>query len=660
MRFGADYYPEHWPEDRWEEDARLMREAGFDTVRLAEFAWSKMEPWEGHFEFDWLLRALDTLHVHGIDAVIGTPTAAPPAWLCANKPHILRVNEGRGQVTFGNRQHYCVNQPDYEQATDHIVGAMAQALAGHEAVIAWQPDNEFGPMCYCEVCRRRFHAWLERRYGTLKALNEAWGTIFWSQTYSDWRQIPLPWTTSGPPNPSLALEYRRFMSDSFAAYQQRQIDIIRAHSSKPVTHNFMGLWPEVLDYTKLTSQLDFTSWDNYPATAFGVNEAASVSACHDLTRGYLRRNFWVMEQLSGPCGWGELGPAPKPGRLREWTYHAIGRGADAIVYFRWRPCRSGTEQYWHGILNHDGSTNRRYEEIKSACAELRRFEELLAGTSVNADVAFINDYDSRFAFQYQRGNPAFSYPGLMLSLYRPFYARNIAVDILSSVDDLSRYRLVVAPALFVIKPEQAEALRHYVRDGGTLVMTFRSAVKNETGLIVDEPLPGMLQDVFGAVVSEYHSPRIDEVNSVRGVLGAVSSITGEAGTWLDLMDLRGAEAVAEYGEGFMPGAVAVTRNSFGSGAAYYVGTQCSQDFANALMYMIADGAGVEPGIETPEGVDASVRAGEHGSLLFLTNHSPESRSVAVSSEWAASAVFGEPVVGPVQLPPYGVDVLVNR
>lgn len=654
MRFGADYYPEHWPEDRWEEDARLMQEAGFNTVRMAEFAWSKMEPRQGEFDFDWLLRALGILHKHGISAVIGTPTAAAPAWLCASHPEVLRVDEDRRQITFGNRQQCCINQPEYLAASDRIVTAMADVFGKHPAVVGWQIDNEFGPLCYCEECRREFHEWLCARYGSLDVLNRAWGTEFWSHTYGRWDQIPLPWRVGGHPNPSLALDFRRFFSDSYAAFLRRQIEIVRHTSDRPITHNFMGLSPEVLNYQQLADQLEFVSWDNYP---FGAADASFVSASHDLARGYLGRNFWVMEQMSGPGGWGDMAPSPPKGRIREWTYHAIGRGADAIVYFRWRPCRSGTEQYWHGILNHDGSTNRRYDEIKQTREEIIRFEDILRNTTVRAEVAFINDYDSRFAFQYQRSNQAFSYANLFMTLYRGFYNRNIAVDIVCAEADLSSYKIVVAPALFVLRDGTAEKLRDYVSGGGTLVMTFRSAVKDATGLIYNEPLPGRLQDVFGMVVSDYHSPAPDEINTVREVSASMAGHCGQASVWIDVLEPRGAQTVVKYEAGYAPGGTAVTKASFGSGRAYYIGTQPTQECSEMLTEMIADQAGVAPGIETPEGIDASVRVGESAELLFLTNHTKQPASLPRPREFTIDAISGEPAKDTIELDSYDVAVL---
>jgi beta-galactosidase len=651
--FGADYYPEHWPEERWEVDAGLMQKAGFNIVRLAEFAWVKMEPEPGRFDFEWLTKALRVLHSHGIKAVIGTPTATPPAWLCTSKPAIMRVDEQRRQVTFGNRQQSCINQPEYREHSKIIVDALVKAVGNDEAVYGWQIDNEFGPLCYCELCQRKFQEWLKAKYHSLEALEAAWGTIFWSQTYTDWLQIPLPWATSGAPNPSLALDFRRFFADCYAEYQQMQIDIIRKHSPKPITHNFMGLWPEVLNYQQLADQLDFVSWDNYP---FGNTDPATVAASHDTMRGYKKQNFWVMEQMSGPGGWGEMAPTPKPGRIREWTFQAVGRGADAISYFRWRVCRYGTEQYWHGILNHDGTTNRRYAEIKSIREELARIEPYLEGSTVKAELAFINDYDSRFAFQYQKSNHAFSYVGLLISLYRGLYDRNVAVDILSRDWDLSNYKLVVAPSHFVLTEERARILRNYVEAGGHLVMTYRSAVKDVTGLIFNEPLPGLLQEVFGAVVAEYHSPQPDEENAIGGIEGATHGIISEAKVWLDVMDLTTAEALARYEAGFAPGSVAITRNKFGAGTAYYIGTHPSQEFCSALMEQIAIQSGIRFSIDTPAGVEASVRTGSNGELLFLVNHNDYPCSVRLPYPYEG-LVGGSVVDGLLELDDYGVAVL---
>ncbi|MCX6345546.1 MAG: beta-galactosidase [Armatimonadetes bacterium] len=653
MRFGADYYPEHWPEERWETDARMMKEAGFNITRLAEFAWVKMEPREGEFDFDWLLRAINILNDHGIQSVIGTPTATPPAWLCINKPSVMRVNEQRQQITFGNRQQSCINQPEYLEACDHIIEALADAMDGNDGVYGWQIDNEFWAPCYCDECQKLFQKWLQEKYGTLQALEAAWGAIFWSQTYTDWRQIPLPWATSGAPNPSLALDYRRFISDSYESFTKRQIKLIRQYSDKPITHNFMGISPDEINYQQIADHLDFASWDNYP---FGSADPAMIAAGHDITRGYLRKNFWMMEQMSGPGGWGEMSASPRPGRIREWTYQAIARGADAMIYFRWRVCRSGTEQYWHGILNHDGATNRRYSEIKRTRDELLKFEDLLEGTTVKAEVAFLNDYDSRFAFRYQKSNSELSYVKTLVSLYKGFFENNIAVDILTKDADLSGYKVVVAPAHFVLTKKRAALLKDYVQNGGTLVMTYRSAVKDATGLIFDEPLPGLLQDVFGVVVKEYHSPEASEENMIWGSMGEINGHTSRVNVWLDLLELRGAEVMAKYDGGFISYGVAITRNSFGKGKAYYIGTQPESDFMITLMDAVAKDAGVTLGIPTPQDVEACERVGEGKKLTFIINHTEQTQNVSIP-EPCTNLITCEAIEKSLTIDAYGVAVL---
>ena len=292
--FGVDYYPEHWPQERWSEDARLMAEAGFNVVRLAEFAWSRMEPQEGEYDFDWLDRAISVLAFHDIRVILGTPTASPPPWLMTKHPEVFLVREDGQRVTFGNRRGYCPNSPVYHDYTRHIVAQMAERYADHPSVIGWQIDNELGNRCYCPVCARSFQAWLRNRYGSLDELNKKWGTIFWSHIYSDWGQIPVPLTTGNSPNPGLALDFFRFASDSYVTYQQMQVDILRekcpAHF---ITHNFMGFGYDRINYFDLARSLDFVSWDTYQRTR---PQGAEL-----LGDGATGRAGWLGDRQRGPA-----------------------------------------------------------------------------------------------------------------------------------------------------------------------------------------------------------------------------------------------------------------------------------------------------------------------------------------------------------------------
>jgi len=460
--YGVDYYPEHWPEERWQEDARLMAEANFNVVRLAEFAWSRMEPKEGNFDFNWLDRAIEILIAHDIKIILGTPTASPPPWLMAKGEDLFRVDQEGRRLTYGNRREYCPTNPMYHDYSSRIVSKMAQHYQDHPGVIGWQIDNEFGDRCYCTICRKTFQDWLRDRYFSLETLNARWGTAFWSHEYTDWSEIPLPLSTGGSPNPGLALDFYRFSSDSYVAYQKIQVDLLREICPQHfITHNFMGFHYDRLNYFDLARELDFVAWDIYWRMQWNMQaevDPSWPSLGHDTMRGLKGKNFWVMEQQAGPGGWELVSVPTRPGELRLWAYQSIAHGADAILFFRWRTARFGTEEYWHGVLDHHGKTGRRYEEIQHMGKEIARIGELIHGSQIRAPVAFLLSYDSRFAFQIQGNNPRFSYPEHFHDLYHAFYIRHIPVDIISPSSDFSKYPVVVAPALHVVNEKIAENL----------------------------------------------------------------------------------------------------------------------------------------------------------------------------------------------------------
>jgi beta-galactosidase len=375
---------------------------------------------------------------------------------------------------------------------------------------------------------------------------------------------------------------------------------------------------------------------------------------HDLTRGLLHKNFWVMEQQSGAGGWQEMGPSPRPGQVRLYTYQSIAHGADGIIYFRWRVCRSGIEQYWHGILDHDGSTNRRYEEIKGVGAEVAKLWPLLEGTEVPAEVAIVNDCASRWAWQSQKSNSEFSYYQEAMHYYRSFFSRGVPVDVPQIGDDLSGYKIVVVPAMFIVTPERAEQLKNYVADGGTLVVTYRTAAKDATSLMVNEPLPGMLRDLFGVRVAEYHSPFKEEENFIKGVAAGLPTERLGAQIFLDVLKPEGAEVLAEYVDGFAAGLPAVTMNTYGNGRAVYVGTHPDLEFVEALIAMLAEKSGVELGAKLPDDVEIAIRRSGERELVFVMNYAREPRKVTVPK--GARAVIGPDGTGEIEIEPYGVRV----
>lgn len=664
FRFGVDYYPEHWPRERWPIDAKLMQEAGINTVRLAEFAWAYLEPRPDHFDFGWLDEALEILYHHGIQAVLGTPTASPPPWVMAMYPDAYRVLESGQRQTYGNRREYCPTHPGYRERGRIITQAMAEHYASHPAVIGWQVDNEFGDRCYCPICRVSFQSWLQRKYGSLDALNAAWGTIFWSHVYTEWSQIPVPLATGGVPNPGLALDYARFMSDVYVCFQQEQVDILRRLCPNHfITHNFMGFGYDRLNYFDLARALDFVSWDNYPRMQWNMAvkvDPAPLALSHDTMRGLKGKNFWVMEEESGSGGWQLVAMSPRPGEIRLWTYQAIAHGADAIIYFRWRTARYGTEQYWHGVLDHDARPRRRYQEIQRIGAELKRIGDELLGAECRSQVAMVLSYDTRWAFQIQPNHAEFSYPTLFTSYYSALHRRNVGVDIVPPTADLGRYRLVIAPALYVLGEDAAANLRRYVENGGLLLTTARTGVKDETNAVVNMPLPGLLAEVCGVEVDEYdtlpgdvHVPLTWELPDL-----ATRAPEAHARLWCDVLAPNTARAVARYGDQYYAGRAAITLNRFGQGQAVYVGTMGDAALHDTLVGWLVQMAGLSPLLSTPEGVEAVERWKDDRRLLFLLNHGDQSREVLLPRPMR-DLLSGQTVQKQVTLASKGVMILTE-
>lgn len=664
--FGVDYYPEHWSEERWAIDAQLMADAGFNVVRLAEFAWSRLEPTSGQYDFDWLDRAIAILSAQGIQIVLGTPTASPPPWLMNRHPDIFRVRDDGRRVTFGHRREYCPNNEIYHDYARRIVERMAEHYASHPAVIGWQIDNEFGERCYCENCQRAFQQWVRARYGSLEQVNAQWGTIFWSHVYNDWAEVPVPLTTGGAPNPGLALDYYRFCSDSYVAFQQIQIDILRERSPRHlITHNLMGFKYDRINYFDLARNLDFVSWDNYPRLQWNMQARADPSRAAlaaDTMRGLKRKNFWVMEQQGGSGGWEIISVAPRPGELRLWAYQAIAHGADAILFFRWRTARFGTEEYWHGLLDHDATLSRRYHEIKRMGAEMKRAGETIAGSILKPSVAMLLSYDSRLAFQIQPNNPQFSYPEQFLEWYRALYARNVPVEVTEAGADLSHFKLVIAPALHIITPTLADNLRRFVERGGVLVLTARSGVKDQANAVLNQRLPGLLTDLCGVEVEEYDSLPPDSGNSLEFEIEELAPASGSsARVWCDVLKPTTARVVARYARDYYAGKPALTLNQYGAGWVLYAGTFGDTALYGAIVTWLLDLSQTRPTLNAPPEIEVTERWQGNRRLLFLLNHSE--RQIMLTLDMRSRDLLeghnSELIGGTLALAPHEVRVLME-
>jgi len=666
MILGVAYYPEHWPHERWETDARLMQEAGITRVRMAEFAWHRMEPREGQFDFGWLEEAIDLLSRHGIETILGTPTPTYPAWLHDMYPDIHQI-KSNGQVKeWGQRQDACKNHLGYRAYARRIVERMTAALGDNPHVVAWQTDNEFGchstARCHCPNCVRAFRSWLRARFDNdIASLNAAWGTVFWSQDYDDFDQIWPPMdtadrTANDGQNPGLVVDFYRFSSDVQIEINREQAEIIRRNSpARPVTHNLMGLFPQI-DYFGLATDLDIVSWDNYPFGMNGTNRPPQPLP-HDLMRGLKQKNVWVMEQGSGAGGWGSYPATPQPGQMRLWAYQAVARGADMISFFRWRSCRWGREQYWHGILYHHGIPLRRYDEAKQLGAEFKALSAELDGTEVRAEVGILYDYNSLWALETQPNTgDGFDYREMAAAWDAALARLGVVADAVSVDADLSRYKALIAPSVHICPPATAERLAAFVRDGGTLILGPRSGVKEEEGAIVDTLLPGPLREVAGCHVEEY-----DAFSQVAGLEMHVRCPADRLYRAHGLADVLVPEGSAEvthtYADHYYAGKPAVVRNAYGAGRCYYVGTVMEADgLRGFLRHAVLPAAGVATLPDLPESVEVSYRSKGDQRYAFYLNHS--AAPVTVTPARPGLELLTQTAVGGnAEMPGFGVFVV---
>lgn len=654
MFIGIDYYPEHWPRKRWKEDVQLMKEAGFNAVRMGEFAWSRMEPEEGVYEFDWLDEVIEILSREGIKSVLGTPTAAPPKWLTQKYPEILPVDEWGRMANPGGRRHYCLNSPIYWEYTRKIAKKLASHYKDKKEVIGWQIDNELGnPYCYCENCKEAFRKWLKGKYKSLENLNKRWGNAFWSQEYTSWSQIPLPsgFIPDGDHHPALKLEYRRFFSDSNFQYIKLQVDILRKITpGKFITHNFLDPSPclpneifEKIDYYKVSSLLDFISFDNYPH-----GEPTGIAFNLDVMRGIGKGKFWVLEQKSGAT---MEGPSPEPGQLRLWTYQAVARGAESIFYFRWRSCPFAQEQEHQGILNYDGKPRRRYEEIKKTISEIRKLSFHLRSFSSPSQVAILHSYQVRWAFRASTIPEGFDYLEHILDFYRPFYEKGMGVDIINPEEiTLNKYRVVIIPSLLILKKSIISRLKEFVKGGGLLIATFLTGRKDWEGMIIPTILPSELQELFGIEIIDYFTlPTKIPVHFQP----ELSKEIYQAFLWQDIIETHSAQPLATYQEGWQQEKACISINSYGKGEAIYIGAKLERPFYNCLLEWIKRKVALsEPPFAFPEGVEVKEFFHENEKRgYYLLNHTKVYKKITLSSSYK-DALSGEIIREPLSLGPY--------
>jgi len=652
LQFGTAWYPEQWPEQRWSRDLDLMRAAHINVVRIAEFSWSSLEPSEGRYQFGWLDRAIAKAAAHHIKVVIGTPTAAPPVWLTQEYPNVLRINEDGSREEHGNRLQYSFASERYRKFARDIAARLAVRYGHNPDVVGWQIDNEISPVSYDDVAKAQFHAWLQARYGTIAALNARWATAYWSQTYNSFDQVPLHPTGQ---NPGLLLDFKRFVSDTWTSYVRNQADVIRAHARPDqfVTTNSMH-WNARYDHFQLHRILDLAAWDNYIPD--GRYDWADNALLHDAVRGYKQKNFWVMETQAGFVNYGKVNRSLDPGQMCEMAWQAVGRGADALLYWQWRSALNGQEQYYGTLVGPDGEPVPAYGEAQKIGAEFAKASAALAKTGPRAEVALIQSYESRWALAFQPHNQNFDAEKEFAAFYRPLLRSAQTLDIVSPDVDLDRYKLVVAPALNVVTQEQAGHLATYVRRGGHLILGPRSGMKNEDNALWPSRQPGPLRGLLGGHVEQFYA--LEAPVSVEGATG-----NAEASIWAETLaaDAADVQAPMHYSRnsGWLSERPAVLTRRVGKGTVTYLGAWLDDAAMRKFLAAAAAEAAVRPVLAVPDDVEVCERLGRNKRVLILINHGEETRVIRLPRVMK-DVLHGNGMKRSVTLDPHDVAVLLGK
>ncbi|KAB7743631.1 beta-galactosidase [Nostocoides sp. F2B08] len=628
IAFGGDYNPEQWPREVWDEDVRLMQEAGVNIVTLGVFSWAHLEPRPGELRFDWLDEVIDLLHAGGIAVDLATATASPPPWLAHRHPEMLPVTAEGVTLWTGGRQAYCPSSPVYREHSHRIVRALAERYGSHPAVVMWHVNNEIGchnVLCYCDESARAFRSWLEVRYGSVEALNEAWGTAFWSQRYDDFAEIQPPRAAPAFVNPTHQLDFHRFSSDAALAIYLGERDILKELTPDiPVTTNFMVMPHEgEMDYFRWGPELDVVANDHY-LTAADPENHRGLAFSSDLVRGVAGGEPWLlMETSTSAVNWQPRNVAKRPGELLRSALQHVARGADGVLFFQWRASRAGAEKFHSGLVPHAGTDSRLWREVVGLGRTLAAISEVAGARSRN-EVAVLFDWQAWWACELD-AHPSedVRYWDTVESVHRSLTDCGIGVDVVHPETDLTGYRVIVVPVLYLVTDAGAAAVRAAAESGAHVVVTYFSGIVDESDHIRLGGYPGAFREMLGIVSEEFTPLRENET---------VTLSDGSRGTvWAEDVRSVGADVLATFVDGPVPGAPAITRNRVGAGSATYLATRLDQRDLDRVLAEVVGDAGVPQVADVPPGVEALRRHGEDGtSWLFLVNHTDEPVEVACS------------------------------
>ena len=678
MFFGADYYPEHWvfpyagtadnPEGAWERDAVLMVKAGINVVRIGEFSWGLCEPEEGKYDFLWLRRVMDIMGQHGIKVVVGTPTAAPPLWLAKEHPEILPLDE-HGRIKHeGTRRAVCLSSDVFWDYSKRVVTAMAEALGDHPQLIAWQIDNSMGgndtEFSFNEATREEWHLWLQAKYEKIERLNELLGLRFWGQIVTAWDQVPMPMYAPAMHNPALLLDWNRFSSDTMVQFVKMQADLLHERCPQiPVTVT-MRAFLRQYDHFDMADVVDFVSIEsNVVMKAKTAELACDIDMLRSLKKADIRTpdgdcGFWALEQKVGQVNWQDVNSLVQPGLIRLFTYQLISRGASGILYFRWRQPRIGSEKFYGAILpHHIEGNNRVFMEISQIGDELKLLAPSLKDTKVVSEVCILYSHENDWSLQQpNQPNKYFNLREHIQLIYNALHDRNIPVDFARPSEDISQYKIVFAPSLHLLGSAEADRLKLYVQNGGTLVSTFNTGLVDQHHITPDTGFPNDMTDLFGLEVLEFDPIPPGEENHLtfKGVFP--TSHLHPARLWCDIIEPKDCQVLAVYSKGFYASRPAMTMNNFGLGKAIYIGTMSHQHFYHDFVGWLRQMCNLHPLLKVPENVEVCMRQKEGTRVYFLLNHQNSPVRIQFYKPMH-DFLTGNTFSGNYDLPPHGVLVL---
>ncbi|MBS1709645.1 MAG: beta-galactosidase [Armatimonadetes bacterium] len=658
---GADYNPEQWPRETWADDARFMTEVKFTSASVGIFSWVSLEPAEGRFEFGWLDDVMDILARDGRFACLATPTAAMPAWMSQKYPEVLRTDPDGVRRKHGNRVNFCWTSPVFRDKVAAIDHALAERYAGHPALGCWHISNEYGGTCHCSLCEAKFRTWLQARYGSLDALNHAYWTAFWGHTYTDWSQIEIPGGKGEGSVFGLALDWKRFSSQQIIDMYCYERDILKSHTPDvPCTTNLMGTY-DCVDGFAISKEMDFVAWDSYPWFSGRPDEPAAwvrTSFVHDLNRSLKDKPFLLMECTPSSSNWYPTWQLKRPNQFMLEGLQAVAHGSEGVQYFQWRQSRGSMEQFHGAVVAHNNRSDMRVFQQVKEMGELLATMPFVAGSGVPAEAAVVYDWEVAWGletcidFRSKRAQ----YEKTVVTHYRALVEQGLDVDVVDSVSDLSRYKLVVAPMLFLLRPGVAERLAAYVDQGGTLVCTYMTGWVDQSGLAFHGGAPEALRAVLGVESEEW-----DELYERQSNSFIWNGNTYEATTYCERVRAVGAEVLATFASDFYAGEPVLTRNNYGSGKAYFVGTRTDIGFLRDFSKQIASEVGLTPGVasEGPTSVSVRRRQGADADYIFVLNYAQEAAQVTLLQPGPYHDLQGQPVSSQIDLEPFGTRVLVR-